>query len=194
MIPSLWYWWFEDFSLCFSLPHNELMCIPGHVSTCWGTWPTCLSSVTTVACNPSFAIFRAVSTIFKSASPGRIVTWWPFFGAQAPASEWIALCSCCWLETLIAYIELHSVIEIQPLWNLAYFFFDVPRLSYQIYTHQRQSNILFHNSCQDKKCTASKLLHILQERSSKLCKVTTNWRAPYKPKVLLFTGCSRLRQ
>ena len=75
---------------------------------------------------------------------------------------------CCWLETPIACIELHSAIEIQPLWNLACFFFDVPRLSYLTYNRQRQSNILFHTFYQNKKCTASKFLHMLQECSNKL--------------------------
>ena len=35
------------------------------------------SSATTVACDASFAIFRAVLTIVKSAFPGQIVNCWP---------------------------------------------------------------------------------------------------------------------
>ena len=126
-----------------------------------------VSSATTVACYSSFALFRAVSTIVKLASPGQIVTWWPCSWSTSTNSFRIALCCCFWLETLIAYNELHSAIEIQPLWNLVCFFFDIPHLSYQTYTHQRQWNILFHTSCQDNKCTASKFQLMVQECSSK---------------------------
>ena len=152
-----------------------------------------VSSATTFACYSSFALFRAVSTIVKLASPGQIVTWWPCSWSTSTNSFWIALCCCFWLETLIAYNELHSAIEIQPLWNLVCFFFDIPHLSYQTYTHQRQWNILFHTSCQDNKCTASKFQHMVQECSSKLS-VRVPLHLPHKLPLLITWWSSLLMQ
>lgn len=122
-------------------------------------------STTTVACDPSFPIFRAVSIIVKSAPPEHMERKW----STSPRLRmnrsllllWARNSDCLHWTSFYNWNTTSIEPPVLLLWGSCSFVPD-------FYTHQRRSGILFHTTCSDKKCGASKFLHMFQERSNKL--------------------------
>ena len=121
MIPPLWCWWFEDFSLCFSFPCAKFVCLPAHVSTEQHDQEVCVisnnSCMGPIICYLQSSLNN--SYVGSSRTNCHLMGMLLEHKCQPQNESFLLLLLLLARNSDFACAKPHSAIEIQPLLNLA---------------------------------------------------------------------------